>query len=78
VGGRLDYLGGHDVAVLIYRHRRHPINLYVWPGADLPAAPLATQVQGYHLVRWSAGGMDYAAVSDVADSDLARFVALLR
>jgi anti-sigma factor RsiW len=78
VGGRLDYLGGHDVAVLVYRHNRHPINLYVWPAAGAPAAPLATQVHGYHLARWSAGGMDFAAVSDAADGSLPQFVALLR
>jgi anti-sigma factor RsiW len=78
VGGRLDYVGGRDVAVLVYRRSRHPINVYVWPGAELPASPQTTRVQGYRLVRWSAGGMDYAALSDVAEADLAQFVAALR
>lgn len=74
VGGRLDYLGGRNVAVLVYRRNRHPINLYVWPGARRSDAPVAMQAQGYHLVRWSDGTMNYAAVSDVAESDLAQFV----
>jgi anti-sigma factor RsiW len=78
VGGRLDYVGGRDVAVLVYRRSRHPINLYVWPGTDLPKAPETTRMQGYRLVRWSAGGMDHAALSDVAEGDLAQFVAELR
>lgn len=78
VGGRLDYLDNRDVAVLVYRRYRHPINLYIWPGTDLPVTPQTTRMQGYRLVRWSAGGMNFSAVSDVADHDLAQFVALLR
>ncbi|MCS0583954.1 anti-sigma factor [Massilia pinisoli] len=78
IGGRLDYLDGRNVAVLVYRRNRHPINLYVWPGADRVAAAAATQAQGYHLVRWSDGTMNYAAVSDVAEGDLAQFVEALR
>jgi anti-sigma factor RsiW len=77
-GGRLDYLDGRNVAVLVYRRNRHPINLYVWPGGGRPAAPAATQAQGYHLVRWSDGTMNYAAVSDVAEGDLVQFVEALR
>ncbi|HEX8785843.1 MAG TPA: zf-HC2 domain-containing protein [Telluria sp.] len=78
VGGRLDYLEGQAVAVLVYRRRHHPINLTIWPGAELPATPQTTQMQGYHLVRWSAGGMNFSAVSDVSADDLAQFVALLK
>jgi anti-sigma factor RsiW len=78
IGGRLDYLGGRAVAVLVYRRNRHPINLYIWPGADMSATPHATQSQGYHLVRWSDGGMNFSAVSDVADSDLAQFAQAVR
>jgi anti-sigma factor RsiW len=78
VGGRLDYVGGRNVAVLVYRRNRHPINLYVWPGAGAPSAPRMTQSQGYHLVRWSDGNMNYSAVSDLAESDLEQFVQAVR
>lgn len=77
IGGRLDYLDGHNVAVLVYRHKRHPINLYIWP-ATSQATALTSQVHGYHLVRWRAGSMEFAAVSDAADGSLPQFVALLR
>jgi len=78
VGGRLDYLEGQNVAVLVYRRRHHPINLTIWPGKDLPSRPQITDKQGYHLVRWSAGGMNFSAVSDLGENELVQFVALLR
>ncbi len=78
VGGRLDYLNGRTVAVLIYRHNQHPINLYIWPSKDMDAAPQVQNRQGYHLIRWAGGGMEYWAVSDLATNDLESFVGVLR
>lgn len=78
IGGRLDYLEGQNVAVLVYRRHRHPINLTIWPGNELPSRPQITDKQGYHLVRWSAGGMNFSAVSDLGQNELVQFVALLR
>jgi anti-sigma factor RsiW len=78
VGGRLDYLDGRTVAVLIYRHNQHPINLYVWPSTDKDAAPQFLGRQGYHLIRWAAGGMNYWAVSDLATTELELFVGNVR
>jgi anti-sigma factor RsiW len=78
VGGRLDYLNGRTVAVLIYRHNQHPINLYVWPSTDRDSAPQVQNRQGYHLLRWTGGSMEYWAVSDLAANDLESFVGTLR
>jgi anti-sigma factor RsiW len=78
VGGRLDFVGGRNVAVLVYRRNHHPINLYIWPGAGTPSAPQMTQWQGFHLARWSDGAMNYSAVSDLTESDLAQFVQAVR
>lgn len=80
IGGRLDYLDGHPVAALIYRHQLHPINLYVWPdnNGNSNAAPVALSKRGYHLAHWSTGGMSYWIVSDVGAAELASFVTLLR
>ena len=74
VGGRLDYLDGHTVAVLIYRRNQHPINLYVWSSTDIDAKPQVQSRQGYHLIRWTASGMNYWAVSDLATNELELFV----
>jgi anti-sigma factor RsiW len=78
VGGRLDYLDERTVAVLIYRHKLHPINLYIWPGTGRNVAPQGQDRQGYHLIHWTAGGMNYWAVSDLAASELEFFVNTLR
>ena len=78
VGGRLDYLNAHTVAVLIYRHHQHPINLYVWPSTDGNVVPQVQDRQGYHLIHWAVGGMSYWAVSDLATNELELFVNTLR
>jgi anti-sigma factor RsiW len=74
IGGRLDAIDGHGVAALIYKRRLHVINLYQWP-ADAPAsAQVQTQRHGYTVIRWSADGMQFAAISDVNENDLKQFV----
>jgi anti-sigma factor RsiW len=78
VGGRLDYLEGREVAALIYQRRKHFINVFVWPdaGGSSSTRTIAPQ-QGYNLTRWSRGGFQFWAVSDVSAADLAQFVRLL-
>jgi len=81
-GGRLDYVHGRAVAVLVYRDSQHPIDMFVLPLADEkkaaradPAAPppAIESHQGYQLARWEADGMRYAAVTDASADDLLRF-----
>ena len=73
-GGRLDYVDRKVVAALVYRRRLHVINLFVWPQgrAGLHASPFAGR-DGYSLVHWRAGGLDYWAVSDVEKAELEAF-----
>ena len=78
VGGRLDYLNGHAVAVMVYRYKLHPINLYVWPGSEAGATPHIYERQGYHLAHWSAAGMNYWAITDAGEGELNGFIANLR
>ena len=75
-GGRLDYLVHRQVAALVYRHRQHVINLYVWPSTDGDAAPSVRVREGYSLVHWTRGGMEYWAVSDLNSEELRRFAEL--
>lgn len=75
VGGRLDYLNQRPIAALVYRHKQHVINLYVWTQKGTAVAPRPpAELQGYNLRRWQDGDMSFWAVSDVNGADLDEFV----
>ena len=74
VGGRLDALGGHSVAALVYKRHLHVINLYQWPVSASDTAQGATQSDGYTAIQWTADRMHFVAVSDVDANELRRFV----
>lgn len=80
-GGRLDYLGEHPVAALLYRSDRHVINLFTWPAEythdRTGPNPEASTRQGFHLLHWTADGMAYWAVSDVEAGHLRELARLL-
>ena len=78
-GGRLDYADGRSVAALVYRRRAHIINLFTWPVNDaIESAPRVEKRQGYNLVYWRRAGMEYWAVSDLDETELMRFAAMVR
>lgn len=75
VGGRLDYLEDHPVAALVYRHKNHVINVFVWthkPGGFTPPPP--AEIHGYNLRHWQQGDFTFWAVSDVETDALDEFV----
>ena len=71
VGGRVDYVGGRVVAVLVYRRNGHVINLFVWPQTGGRQA--VREHDGYNMAEWAADGLVFWAVSDVSAGDLAAF-----
>jgi anti-sigma factor RsiW len=76
VGGRLDYIDGHVAPAIVYRRRLHTVNLFVWSAQGrLFNAARTIRRDGYTLVEWTAGGLRYAAVSDIDPADLLRFKA---
>lgn len=78
VGGRLDFLDNRPVASLVYRHRQHLINLFIWPDeASTANAARTLSRHGYQVIRWSVGGMRYWAISDLNPADLKVFCDLL-
>jgi anti-sigma factor RsiW len=71
VGGRLDVVGGHDVAALVYGRRKHFINLFVWPYPEKGSiSDSSGSRQGYNWITWRSGDMQFCLVSDASSSDL--------
>ena len=78
IGGRLDYVNRRAVAALAYQHRKHVINLYVWPTGGRDEAPAREKSrQGYNVMHWTEQGMTYWAVSDLNQDELGQFRATL-
>jgi anti-sigma factor RsiW len=76
LGGRIDYLGGRQVAALVYQRGPHRINLLLWPGAvseRCDRGPVVTR-QGFNLAHGRAAGMEFWAVSDLNRQELEMFV----
>jgi len=75
LGGRLEYIDGQAVASIVYRRRKHVINLFVTQGAPIEnhTAKLQT-MQGYNIRRWTAQGLEFFAISDINGEELQEFV----
>src|SRR3954467_15827572 len=74
IGGRLDYLDAHAIGAVVYRRRLHTINLFVTQTASTERRPASTETfQGFNIRKWSEGGLNYWAVSDLAADELAEF-----
>ena len=79
IGGRIDYVGGRPVAVLVYGRRQHMISVMLWPaGSGSSAGPAVRTAQGYHLLHYTDPGFTYWVVSDLGLPELTGFVARLR
>jgi anti-sigma factor RsiW len=76
VGGRADYIDGKRVAVVVYEHGPHIINVFTW--ASRRGSARLTTRNGYHVVFWAAGNLEYCAVSDAGWEELQGLVRLLR
>jgi anti-sigma factor RsiW len=79
IGGRLDYFDREPIAVLVYRHRLHTINVFVRPARDGSAriGPGTLDRQGFAVERWTKDGMEFWAVSDADAATLAQLRSLM-
>jgi anti-sigma factor RsiW len=76
IGGRLDYVKGKNVAVLVYRFKNHYVSLFMCRerNPDTDSRQKIFGYQGYNLVYWNANGLDCWVVSDAAPGALLEFV----
>jgi anti-sigma factor RsiW len=78
IGGRMDYIDGHPAAAVVYRRAKHVINLFAWAASDAADAPFRRETrQGFNLISWRHGGIEYVAISDVEADQLAAFTRLV-
>jgi len=78
VGGRLDVLGRHDVAALVYQRRKHYLNLFVWPARDISLGDKFYAQDGYRVLGWTKWGMNYLAVSELSEKEMKDFASLIK
>jgi anti-sigma factor RsiW len=75
IGGRIEHVRGSVVATLAYSRNRHVVDVFVWPGTA-HSAPVRTVRNGFNIMHWSDGSMQYWIVSDLERSELDGFTQL--
>jgi len=78
IGARLDYLDGKPVAAIVYRHRQHIINVFVWPSGNRDRPIRLSTHRGFNSTDFDSGGMSYWIVSDLNADDLGKLATLLQ
>jgi anti-sigma factor RsiW len=77
IGGRLDYVGDQEVAAAVFQHKKHYINLFVWPrNESSPLADAILQEGGFNLYGWGTNGLTMWAVTDTEPEAVKTFVEL--
>jgi anti-sigma factor RsiW len=77
VGGRADYLDRQRAAVVVYQHGAHVINVFSWAW-DGKRMPGKLTRNGYHLLFWRSGNLEYCAVSDAGWDEMTVLTGLLK
>jgi anti-sigma factor RsiW len=77
IGGRADYLEHQRVAVMVYQHGAHTIDVFSMAGNSRIMSGNTTR-DGYHVNCWKSGDLNYCAVSDAGWSELQELERLLR
>ncbi|HWX71665.1 MAG TPA: anti-sigma factor [Xanthobacteraceae bacterium] len=74
IGGRLDYVDGEAMAAIVYKRRKHLINLFVGPRlGGAPRGAKTAMVQGFNVYHWAQDGLGFWAASDINADELAEF-----
>jgi anti-sigma factor RsiW len=79
LGARVDYVANRYLAALEYGRRNHKITVFVAPSeGERFATPRRTSRNGYNIIEWTSGDLNYRAVSDLNDQELQEFAALMQ
>jgi anti-sigma factor RsiW len=78
VGGRVDYIDGHNVAAVVYTRRQHVINVFWWPASNGDGGrPTVSSSHGYNFIRTSRNGEEVWLVSDLNPAELRDFARIV-
>ena len=77
VGGRIDYVGTQRVAVLVYRHGQHLIDVYVLPQVAPGILAAHSVSQGYSANVVTLGTEQAVVVTDMDATETAKLAKLL-
>jgi len=79
LGARVDYVANRYLAALEYGRRKHKITVFVAPSeGERFDTPRRTSRNGYNVIEWTSGDLNYRAVSDLDDQELQEFAALMQ
>jgi anti-sigma factor RsiW len=78
IGGRMDYLGGRPVAVVVYGRRQHVINVFSWPSTETALPREMSTKNGYTMIHWRSEGAEHWVLSDLNAAELQSFAGLLQ
>lgn len=76
IGGRIDYINGRSVPVIVYTRRQHVINVYAWPSGTVSDKTVGASSHGYNLIRVPVNGEELWFVSDLNRAELDSFARL--
>jgi len=76
IGGRIDYIGARTTAVVVYKRRQHTINVFSQVADGTHEGQ--RQLQGYNVIEWRTGDVEYWAVSDLNAAELTAFTRVYR
>jgi anti-sigma factor RsiW len=77
IGGRIDYVRDQRVAVVVYRHNGHLIDVYFLPPELRAGSAVPLQRLGYTLLPVKWGERSAWVVSDMDEHELGKFQRLL-
>lgn len=78
LGGRVDYVDGRRVAVIVYQQGKHVVDHYIWPTREGEEPVKVTVVNGIRIAQWSRAGMAHRLVSDLNPEELQMLVQACR
>lgn len=76
IGGRVDYVAGRPVAVVVYARRQHVINVFSWPSSEGDLPRETSSKNGYTMIRWRSQGVEHWVLSDLNANELQSFAKL--